>query len=296
MTDTIEPAWTMTERPPTLMGIFAHPDDESLGFGGTFAKYAAEGVETVLVAATRGERGWTGDPLAYPGPWELGRIRERELELAAAALGIGRVVLLDEMDGELIACDATKVVAQIAAEIRRSRPDVVVTFGPDGAYGHPDHIAISRLTTTAITAASDAAYAAPGQDQPHRVAKLYHRVWTAPEESAYSSVFGEISIEVAGRRRRMVSWPEWAVSARLDTADYWSEVYEAVRCHESQVGGVAALAALRPQDHRVLWGIQQYALAMSTVDAGPALERDLFAGIGSGERAVDTRVLATNGR
>jgi LmbE family N-acetylglucosaminyl deacetylase len=277
------------------MGILAHPDDESLGFGGTFAKYAAEGVETVLVTATRGQRGWTGDPLAYPGPWELGRIRERELEQAAAALGIRRVVMLDEMDGELITCDATKVVAQLAAEIRRSRPDVVVTFGPDGAYGHPDHIAISRLTATAITAAADTAYAVPGQDRPHRVAKLYHRIWTAREELAYTSVFGEIAIEVDGQCRRFAPWPEWAVSARLDTADYWSEVYEAVRYHESQVGGVAALAAMCPQDHRMLWGTQQYALAMSTVDAGPAVEHDLFDGIGFPERVKSSQSLTMNG-
>src|SRR5262245_54004629 len=143
MTNAFENETAHPERPRTLMGVLAHPDDEALGFGGTFAKYAAEGVETVLVTATRGERGWTGDPLAYPGAWELGRIRERELNRAAAALGIGRVTLLDEMDGELDRCDSALVVARIAAEIRRSRPDVVVTFGPDGAYGHPDHIAIS---------------------------------------------------------------------------------------------------------------------------------------------------------
>jgi LmbE family N-acetylglucosaminyl deacetylase len=261
------------------MGVLAHPDDEALGFGGTFAKYAAEGVDTVLVTATRGERGWSGDPLEYPGSWELGRIRERELERAAAALGIGRVVLLDEMDGELDRCDTTSVVARIAAEIRRSRPDVVVTFGPDGAYGHPDHIAISRMTTNAIVAAADAAYPVPGFCQPHRVAKLYHRIWTVAEAATYTSVFGDIAIEVDGRRRQLSGWPEWAVTARIDAADYWSEVIEAVRCHESQVGSVSALATLRPQDHRLLWGTQHYTLAMAQVDVGPALECELFAGI-----------------
>ncbi|MCC6790469.1 MAG: PIG-L family deacetylase [Thermomicrobiales bacterium] len=261
-----------------LMGVLAHPDDESLGFGGTFAKYAADGVETMLVTATRGERGWTGDPLSYPGPWELGRRRERELRRAAGALSIRQVVFLDEMDGELHCVSAPDVTAKIAAEIRRFRPDVVVTFGPDGAYGHPDHIAISQQTTAAVTAAADPAF--PDIDgEPHRVSKLYYRVWTASEEAAYRSVFGDVSIKVDGAHRSWFGWPDWAVSARLDTADYWSEVSEAVACHQSQIGGVAALTTLTARDRRLLWGTQQYFRAMSTVDVGPEIEDDLFAGI-----------------
>jgi LmbE family N-acetylglucosaminyl deacetylase len=269
------------------MGILAHPDDEALGFGGTFAKYAAEGVGTVLVTATRGERGWSGDPLSYPGLWQLGRIREGELGRAAAALGIGRVALLDEMDGELDRCDTAAVVTRIAGEIRRSRPDVVVTFAPDGAYGHPDHIAISWLTTTAIAAAADVRFATPGQDGPHRVAKLYFRIWTATEASEYRSVFGDVAIEVDGRRRSIVEWPEWAVSARIDASEYWPAVLDAVRCHESQIGAVAALEALPPEGHRVLWGTQQFLRAMTMVETGPGVERDLFAGVVDTAYALD---------
>src|SRR5688572_27240975 len=137
-------------EPRRLMAVLAHPDDESLGFGGTLAKYAAEGVEVSLVLATRGERGWHGDPNADPGPVELGRIRECELRAAASVLDVREIVFLDELDGQLDRADMTKVAGRLVGEIRRIRPDVVVTFGPDGAYGHPDHIAISRLTTSAI--------------------------------------------------------------------------------------------------------------------------------------------------
>jgi LmbE family N-acetylglucosaminyl deacetylase len=125
-----------------LLAVLAHPDDESLGNGGMLARYAAEGVETYLITATRGEQGWFGDPAANPGPEALGRIRETELRAAVRVLGIREVTFLDYLDGELDLADRDEVVAKIAAEVRRIQPDVVVTFDPAGLYGHPDHIAI----------------------------------------------------------------------------------------------------------------------------------------------------------
>ena len=86
------------------MAVLAHPDDESLGIGGTLAKDAAEGVETSLITATRGQRGrYRGhrDPPEHPGPEALGRIRETELRAAAAALGVGDVTVLDYLDQDL---------------------------------------------------------------------------------------------------------------------------------------------------------------------------------------------------
>ena len=262
-----------------LMAVLAHPDDESLGFGGTLAMYAAEGAEVSLLMATRGERGWQGDPTANPGPAGVGRIREAELRAAARELDVREIVFLDELDGQLSQTDATKIVARLVSEIRRIEPDVVVTFGPDGAYGHPDHIAISRLTTSAIVSAADAAFADGGGAPPHRVRKLYHRVWTAAEHEAFRSVCGEVAIEVDGFLRGMVEWPEWAIDARLDTADYWWEVQSAVLCHRSQVGHSATLANLQPRDLRVLWGTQQFIRAMSTVHIDQQVEADLFAGL-----------------
>ncbi|HMQ31494.1 MAG TPA: PIG-L family deacetylase, partial [Chloroflexaceae bacterium] len=82
-----------------LLCALAHPDDEAMGAGGLLARYAAEGVATHLVCATRGERGWTGDPDAYPGPAALGRVREAELRAAAAALGLRSVSFMDYLDG-----------------------------------------------------------------------------------------------------------------------------------------------------------------------------------------------------
>src|SRR5262249_21740709 len=156
----------------------AHPDDESLGFGGTLAKYAATGTDVFLVTATRGEGGrYRGSrDVGHPGPEALGRIREEELRNAVAALAIRELAWLDYRDTQLDRADPNEAVSRIVNHLRRIRPHVVVTFGPDGAYGHPDHIAISQFTTAAVVAAADAAFAAEwdGQSLPaHSVSKLY---------------------------------------------------------------------------------------------------------------------------
>lgn len=102
-----------------LMCILAHPDDESLGNGGMLAKYASEGVETYLITATRGERGWTGSERDYPGLEALGKRREAELLAAASVLGIRQVEFLDYLDGDLDQAPAAEAVAKIVGHLRR---------------------------------------------------------------------------------------------------------------------------------------------------------------------------------
>ena len=269
------------DRTLRLMAVLAHPDDESLGFGGTLAKYAAEGVETSLVCATRGERGWTGEPAAYPGPLALGRLREAELLAAADILGVADLTFLDYLDGDLRCAPPAEAVARIVAEMRRVRPDVVVTFGPDGAYGHPDHVAISQLATTAIACAADPTYDRVSAE-PHRVAKLYYCIWTAAELALDAAACGEVTIDVDGEWRGGVSWPDWAVTTRLDTTAYWSLVWAAGACHRSQGGGIPTLATLPPEAHQTLSGTQHFYRVMSTIDGGHGLEDDLFVGLRSG--------------
>jgi LmbE family N-acetylglucosaminyl deacetylase len=263
-----------------LMAVLAHPDDESLGFGGTLAKYAAEGIEVSLVCTTRGERGWTGERTAYPGPLALRRLREAELRAAADALGVADVRFLDYLDGEVRCADQGEAVAEIVKEMRRVRPNVVVTFGPDGAYGHPDHVAVSQLTTTAVVCAADRTYDAGVGAEPHRVAKLYYRIWTAAEQDRYEAVFGRVTIDVDGERRGGVGWPDWMATARLDTAADWPAVWAAVSCHRSQVDASATLTNLPPEALRALWGRQHFYRAMSAVGGGHGIvEDDLFAGL-----------------
>src|SRR5690349_6747924 len=155
------------------MCVLAHPDDESLGTGGTLAKCAAEGIATYLVTATRGERGRFGDASESPGPAIVGSTREAELRAAARELGIRDIAFLDYPDGAVAGVDAAQAVERIAGHLRRVRPQVVITFGPDGAYGHPDHIAVSQFTTAAIVRAADPFSVNGSPFEPHRVAKLY---------------------------------------------------------------------------------------------------------------------------
>src|SRR5262245_6048051 len=208
-----------------LMVVAAHPDDETLGFGGVLARYASEGVETFLVTATRGERGRYLDhrhgSAGHPGSVALADIREGELRAAALALGIHHVTVLDYEDQGLDRAHEAGAVARIAAEIRRVRPHVVLTFAPDGAYGHPDHIAISQLTTAAVVAAVDPGFDAPNDRLgPHAVSKLYYLAWNESQWTAFQSVFKKLVSLVDGVERQAVPWPDWALTTVVDTREW----------------------------------------------------------------------------
>jgi LmbE family N-acetylglucosaminyl deacetylase len=259
-----------------LMCVLAHPDDESLGMGGTLAKYAAEGIETYLVTATRGERGWFGDEKDNPGPEALGRMRAVELLNAAKELDIYEVKFLDYTDGDLDQADSAEAVAKIVEHIRRIQPQVVITFDPNGAYGHPDHIAICQFTTAAVLAAADPNYF---NSSPHTISKLYYMAWPQGKFAAYESVFGELTMHVDHVTRRTTPWPDWAVTSVIDTADYWPTVWKAVSSHQTQLIAYGQLEHLSAEHHKSLWGTQEYYRALSLVNGGRARESDLFEGL-----------------
>ena len=263
-----------------LMCILAHPDDESLGNGGILAKYAAEGVETYLVTATRGERGWFGDESDYPGLEALGKIREAELLTAARVLGIRQVEFLDYLDGDLDQAPQAEAVAKIVEHLRRVKPDVVVTFGPDGAYGHPDHIAICQFTTAAIVGAANPDAPYHRDLPPHYVSKLYYMAASEQLFLAYQSVFGEMVMHIDGVERRGVAWPEWAITTRIATREYRQTVWQAILCHESQLAAYRQLEHVSQEYQQELWDRQTYYRAFSLVNGGRGVEDDLFAGLG----------------
>jgi LmbE family N-acetylglucosaminyl deacetylase len=154
--------------------------------------------------------------------------------------------------------------------MRRIRPDVVLTFGPDGAYGHPDHVAISQFTTAATVAAAGAGVA---------VSKLYFSAWPASLWTAYQATIGRLVSVVDGIERQATPWPDWAITTAIDTRHVWSTVWQAVSCHESQVAAYKGLAQAAPEHHEVIWGSQWFYRVFSTVNGGRARETDLFEGI-----------------
>lgn len=131
-------------RARSLLAVFAHPDDESLACGGLLAWCAHLGARVSVCCATAGELG--------PGPADVRSARLQELQNAARILGVSNLVLLDYEDGMLPWTEAERLEADIRSTIGRLRPDVVITFGEDGLYGHPDHIAIHERTTAAVAA------------------------------------------------------------------------------------------------------------------------------------------------
>jgi LmbE family N-acetylglucosaminyl deacetylase len=269
-----------------LMAVLAHPDDESLGFGGTLAKYASEGVDVFLLTATRGDagryRGYPSGDQRHPGVQALAEIRESELRAAAAALGVREVSLLEYRDQHLDRADPREAIGRIAAELRRVRPDVVLTFAPDGAYGHPDHIAISQFATAAIVAAADAGFLPDDGGralQPHAVSKLYYLAWPETTWAAYESAFRALSSMVDGMERRATPWPDWAITTAIDTTDAWPTVWRAVSCHESQLAAYERLKDVSAEHHRMLWGRQSFYRVFSTVNGGRGRETDLFEGL-----------------
>jgi LmbE family N-acetylglucosaminyl deacetylase len=137
-----------------LLGVFAHPDDEVFCAGGTFAKYASQGFEVMVVSATPGDAGQIRDANIATRR-TLGKVRAAELGQSCRCLGVHHAVCLDYGDGTLKDLDIHILVEHVVRIIREFRPQAVITFGPDGAYGHPDHIVIGEATTTACTLAGD---------------------------------------------------------------------------------------------------------------------------------------------
>jgi LmbE family N-acetylglucosaminyl deacetylase len=267
------------------MAILAHPDDESLGFGGTLAKYSSEGVEVFLLTATRGEKGrYRGEHGPnHPGPDGLARLRESELRAAAEVLGIREVSFLGYSDQQVDQADTREIIGRIAKEIRRVHPDVVVTFGPDGGYGHPDHIGISQAATAAIVAAADPGFGAELEEAERgaafAVSKLYYLAWSTAAWAAYQAAFKKLVSVVDDVERQAVPWPDWMITTTIDTRHVWDIVWRAVSCHDSQIAGYARLKDLAPEHHQALWGSQSYCRVFSLVNGGRQRETDLFDGV-----------------
>ena len=262
-----------------LLVIFPHPDDETLGLGGTLAKYSAEGVAAYLVCATRGERGWYESEGPDPGLQAVGRLREAELRCAAEQLGLYEVCFLDYIDGDVDKADPIEIIGRISEQIRRIRPQVIVTFGPDGAYGHPDHIALSQFTSGAIMCAADTSFVDPGKQPVHRASKFYYMVDSQELVQFAVDAFGGISMDVDGVTRGHVGWPTWEITTRLDARAYIQTVFKAVHCHKSQLPGYGPLREASAEEMSTWLGHGDFHRVFSLVNGGRDVETDLFEGL-----------------
>ncbi|MDA8218508.1 MAG: PIG-L family deacetylase, partial [Dehalococcoidales bacterium] len=248
---------------PTLLAVFAHPDDETVRSGGTLALLARRGVCVYLLTATHGEAGSCGiPPLCRPD--ELAALRERELACACQMLGLQPPRFLGYRDGYLPQADPDKVVGEIVRVVREVRPQVILTYGPDGISGHPDHVVIGRLALRAYREAGNPrAYAEAGLP-PYSPAKLYQMVLAK-------------SVAEATGLHALHSLPDEEISLTVDVSEVWDTKMAAICCHGTQ-HGVLPLREATPEQRRLFLASETFKLGTSQV-AVPHPEHDMFDGL-----------------
>ena len=218
-----------------MLAVFAHPDDETFRCGGTLALLAQRGVRVQVLTATRGEGGSCGNP-PHCTQDELPALRERELRCACTALGIEPPILLDYQDGDLSEVVPETIVAGILSVVNAVHPQIILTFGPDGISGHPDHVAVSRYTAAAYQRAAD-------------VTALYHLA--VPQSLADVTDMKQIH-----------AVPDSTITHIVDVSEVWDVKMTAIRCHRSQMDESPILQD-EPEKQRLFLGLEHFCLSAS---------------------------------
>jgi LmbE family N-acetylglucosaminyl deacetylase len=207
-------------------------------------------------------------------------MREKELACAGEKLGLKVIHFLDTIDGEVDQAEPLEAIGRIVTHIRSIQPQVVVTFPPDGAYGHPDHIATAQFTTAAIVCAGDSSFADPAGKPPHRVSKHYYMVDSESFVDFITPVMGDITFPLGDQLRGQISWKEWAITTRIDISGHIKTAWEAIQCHQSQLASLGPLLDLQEDQIFELLGLQgTFYRAFSLVNGGRKVETDLFEGL-----------------
>jgi LmbE family N-acetylglucosaminyl deacetylase len=240
-----------------LACVFAHPDDETFAVGGALARYAAAGVRCDLFAATDGEAGRSSG-VSVSSRAELGALRRQELHEAARILGIERVVHAGHSDGALAQVDPGTLIGEIVRFLREVEPEIVLTFGPEGApNGHRDHRAISRAATAAFFLSglsTEYTDQLTGELRPHAAARLFYVAWQPP---------------AADTELKLLSVP---ATATVETAAWREQKLAAFLAHATQRDHYNRFVALGLTD------VEYFALACGTPQPQPMIS-DLFDGL-----------------
>jgi mycothiol conjugate amidase Mca len=288
-------------EPLTLMVVHAHPDDEAIGTGGTCARYAAEGIRTVLVTCTLGEEGEIVDAAlnTSPNKARLAEIRYDELRAAVAHLGIEHLEVLPYRDSGMIGtpsnehpesfaqADLHEATGRLVWLIRHYRPQVLVTYNEQGGYGHPDHIMAHKMTLAAWDAAGDGAQY-PDAGAPWTPLKLYYisfrralwlKTWTTMRERGLPTPMDMPDFDP----NRFVDDPR--VTTTLDIKPYLPQKLAALRAHRTQIRPDWMWLGV-PEDVREALLYAEHFVRVSTrVPVPEGDEDDLFAGLRTHEQA-----------
>lgn len=256
----------------TLLAVFAHPDDEAFGCGGTLAHEAANGTQVILVCATRGEVGEISDP-ALATPATLPTVREAELRNAAQAMGLQSVRFLGYRDSGMAGtgdndhpeafanAPAEQVVEQLVQLIREAQPQIIITFDPSGGYGHPDHIAAHRHTVAAFHAAADAGRA-PGA--PWRADRLFYAVTPRGMFGQMRDMLaaaGEDTGDLDQCAEAGLGWPDDEVNVTIDVSATFDAKWAAINAHRTQFGETNPLRRQPDEQVRALMSREYFVLA-----------------------------------
>jgi mycothiol S-conjugate amidase len=279
----------------TMFGVFAHPDDESFGPGGTLARYAAEGADVHVIIATDGIAGSVEEGTRLNDHETLAQVRSQELSDAAVALGVTSIWSLPYRDSgmrgspdnehpqALIQQPLAALTDEIAFYMQRMKPQVVITHDPRGGYGHPDHIRVCDATTAAFYRMAIRSAAANGDGEAWP-AKLYY---TAFDKRVLKvmvrlmPLFGQ-DPTAFGRNKdinfvEIVGW-ETPIHARIDVSTYLPQKIAASMAHVSQYSGGPSYLRLLPPFMRRQWmSYDTFTRAYPTPVT--KVERDLFAGV-----------------
>jgi LmbE family N-acetylglucosaminyl deacetylase len=260
-----EPAAALPLAGRTVLGIFAHPDDESLACGGTLARLADAGAKVVVMCASQGEAGSVCDPSLVPEGDSLGGVRVRELRDAAAVLGVAEVIVLDHPDGDLRGDRVPELHAEIVKALERYRPDAVITFAEDGLYWHLDHIGIHERTYTAVLSLGAAApplyYVTIREGVMREVVDAAHAKGRAPSDSS----FWGIAADAFGHSARPPSFV-------IDVRDWVPRKLAALRCHRTQMGPNNPIAWIDDDEARQWLGREQFRRSPLDATGEPILE------------------------
>ncbi len=289
-----------------LLTVHAHPDDEASKGAGTVARYHAEGVHTVLVCCTGGEEGSILNPaMDRPEVQErLQEIRIEELSRSVEIIGYDEVVMLGYRDSGMpgapsnqhpkafVGTPLEETVGRLVAEIRRTRPQVIVTYHEDqSGYPHPDHLRVHDISVAAFDAAADAA-AYPDMGAPWQPLKLYYTVWSRAQMTAIHDRFVELGLESPFGSAWMDGPDKDAdITTHVDISEQATVRPRALLAHATQFRyprGIVAASVLGDPTSPIWFGLKpevttvrahdDYVLARSLV-GGADDEDDLFAGI-----------------
>lgn len=263
----------------TLMAVHAHPDDEAIATGGILARYAAEGIYTVLVTCTHGELGEVQDPAYVPPAPDMGitEIREQEMAHALELLKIHRYYNLGYKDSGMAGTsgnndpaaftrtDVEEAARRLAGLIRREKPQVIVTYDENGVYGHPDHIMANTVTQRAFAMAGDANVKTDNDASPWQPAKLYY-----------------IAIPLTrlkGHKTPIIGTPEEQITTRIDVTSVLDRKMDAIFAHESQFGPSHRFRLLSADQQTAIFGSEHFVCIYGCDSTVTEKESDIFQGL-----------------